>query len=155
RRALGVMEGYLDDHFGVLGERQRLLITQNALYNLGALLSCQEEAGRPAAERYQAVLSWKGRVAAHGALDRLALDHPQLRGDLDRLRAARERLARLTLRTPASAVQAAWLKQVQALTEEKERLEAALSRRSAAFRRLGARLTEGQLRRLLPADAAL
>jgi CHAT domain-containing protein/tetratricopeptide (TPR) repeat protein len=155
RQALGVMEGYLDDNFDLLGERQRLQITHNVLYNLGALLSFQEEAGRPASERYRAVLSWKGRVAALGALDRLAAEHPQLRGDLDRLRATRARLARLTLRTPAPAGQAAWLKQVQALTEQKERLEADLSRHSASFRRLGRRLTPGQVSRLIPPEAAL
>jgi CHAT domain-containing protein len=155
QQALGVLEGYLDDNFDLLGERHRLQITQNALHNLGFLLSCQEQAGQPSAERYRAVLSWKGRVAARGALDRLAADHPQLRGDLEALRAARARLGRLTLRTPDPAGQAAWLKQVQALTEQKERLEAELSRRSAAFRRLGRRLTPGQLSQLLPADLAL
>src|SRR5262249_27723183 len=122
----------------LLGERQRNQLLQDVLNKLGLLLSLQQDAGLPARDRYAAVLSWKGRVAARGVLDRLLPDEPDLKADVEKLQAARARLARLArlaLRTPPPAQQAAWLKQVQALTEQKEALEAVLSRNSSAFRK--------------------
>jgi CHAT domain-containing protein/tetratricopeptide (TPR) repeat protein len=154
--ALEVLGHRLDDDFDLLGERQRNQALQNVLHNLGVLLSVQEQAGAPAAERYPAVLAWKGRVAIHSSLDRLALDVPKLKQPLDRLQAARARLARLALQTPAPARQAAWLRDVRELTEEKEALEADLARRSAEFRaRLELRkLNADQLARELPEGRA-
>jgi CHAT domain-containing protein/tetratricopeptide (TPR) repeat protein len=154
--ALAVLGHRLDDDFDLLGERQRNQALQNVLYRLGFLLSVQEQAGTPAAEHYRAVLAWKGRVATHSALDRLMLDQPEFKEPLGRLQAARARLARLALQTPAPARQAAWLRDVRNLTEEKEALEADLARRSSEFRgRLELRkLTAGQLARELPEGVA-
>jgi CHAT domain-containing protein len=71
-----------------------------------------------------------------------------------RLRDLRGRLARLALLTPQPEEHAAWLKQVQALTEERDRLEADLARRSSDLRRdkERQRLSAGQLSRELPKD---
>jgi CHAT domain-containing protein len=156
QEALRALEGYLDDGFGLLGDRQRNQILQNVLHNLGLLLSLQEEAERPAAERYAAVLSWKGRVASWGTLDRLALNQPALKETVEQLQEARARLARFALQTPTPAQQAAWLREVQALTEHKERLEAELARRSSEFRKQNERrsLTPEQLAKELPGNVA-
>jgi CHAT domain-containing protein/tetratricopeptide (TPR) repeat protein len=154
--ALEVLGRRLDDAFDLLGARQRNQALQNVLHNLGGLLSFQEQAGVPAVERYAAVLAWKGRVATHSALDRLALDLHELKEPLDKLQAARARLARLALQTPALARQATWLRDVRDLTAEKEALEADLAKRSSEFRaRLELRkLTAGQLAKELPEGVA-
>jgi CHAT domain-containing protein len=153
--ALGVLESYLDDSFDHLGPQQRNQLLQSVLFNLSVLLTFQDEAGLPPAQRYAPVLSWKGRVAARGSLDRLARERPELRATVGELQSVRGRLVRLGLRTPAPAQQGAWLKELRGLTEAKERLEAALSRRSAAFRQVGQPLTAAELSREMPAGAAL
>ena len=82
-----MLDSFLENSFDSLGELQRIQLTATVLHNLGFLLSLQEQAGRPAAERYSSVLAWKGRVAQRGGLDRLLLTHPQLKEPLLRLRA--------------------------------------------------------------------
>jgi CHAT domain-containing protein/tetratricopeptide (TPR) repeat protein len=133
--ALGVLDSFLEDGFDSLGERHRLQLTAHVLNNLGFLLSLQEQTKRSAAERYSFVLSWKGRVAQRGGLDWLLLDHPSLKEPLLRLRDLRGRLARVALLTPQPKEHASWLKQLQRLTDERDRLEADLARRSSDLRR--------------------
>jgi CHAT domain-containing protein/tetratricopeptide (TPR) repeat protein len=156
REGLGVLDSFLEDSFDSLGELPRLQITAHMLHHLGVLLSLQEQARRPAAERYPFVLSWKGRVAQRGGLDRLLLAHPRLKGPVLRLRELRGRLARLALLTPQPKEHATWLKQVQTLTEERDRLEAHLARRSSDLRRdqERRRLSPEQLSRELPHGVA-
>jgi CHAT domain-containing protein/tetratricopeptide (TPR) repeat protein len=157
RAALAAREEYLDEGFDHLGPHQRTQFLQDALSSLGVFLTVQEASGTPGSECYAAVLSWKGRVAARGSLDRLARAHPPLHEPLRQLQSVRGRLVQLGLRTPPAHQQATWLKQLRELTQEKEVLEGELSRRSAAFRQLGQRqhLTPAQLSREVPADAAL
>jgi CHAT domain-containing protein/tetratricopeptide (TPR) repeat protein len=156
REALGVLDAFLENSFDSLGELHRLQLTANVLHNLGSLLSLQEQGKRPAAERYSFVLSWKGRVAQRGSLDRLLLDHPQLKEPVLRLRDLRARLARLALLTPRPEQHATWLKQLQRLTEERDRLEARLARRSSDLpqKMKPQRLSPEQLSRELPQGAA-
>jgi CHAT domain-containing protein/tetratricopeptide (TPR) repeat protein len=156
RQALGVLDAFLEDSFDSLGEQHRLQFTANVLHNLGVLLSVQEQSRRPAAERYSSVLAWKGRVAQWGGRDRLLLDHPGLKEPLLRLQGLRGRLARLALLTPQPKQHASWLKQVQRLTDERDRLEADLSRRSSDLRqdKERGRLSPEQLSRELPQDIA-
>jgi CHAT domain-containing protein len=150
--ALEAVEGYLDDGFDQLGERQRNQLLQNALHQLERLLSFQNEKALPMAERYKAALRWKGRVSYHWQLDRLALEEPKLASNVEKLRSARSRLAALALQTPAPAQQADWLRTVRGLTDTKEALEADLARRSTAFRAHRGRLalTPEQLATALP-----
>jgi CHAT domain-containing protein len=156
REASGVFDSFLENNFESLGELHRLQITASVLYNLSFLLSLHEQGKRPAAERYSRVLSWKGRVARRGGLDRLLLDHPRLKEPLLRLRDLRAQLARLALLTPQPERHASWLKQVQRLSEERDRLEADLARRSSQLRRDKERqhLSPQQLSRALPQDVA-
>jgi CHAT domain-containing protein/tetratricopeptide (TPR) repeat protein len=156
REALRVLDSFLEDSFDSLGELQRLQFTANALHHLDFLLSLQEQTRRPAAERYSPVLAWKGRVAQRGGLDRLLLTHPQLKEPLLRLRELRGRLARVALLTPQPKEHAAWLKQLQALTEERDRLEADLARRSSDLpeKMKRQRLSAEQLSQELPQAVA-
>jgi tetratricopeptide (TPR) repeat protein len=156
REAMGVLDSFLEDGFDSLGELRRLQLTANVLHHLGFLLSLQEQSRRPAAERYSSVLSWKGRVAQRGSLDRLLLAHPRLKEPVLRLRDLRGRLARLALLTPPAKEHAGWLKQVQTLTDERDRLEADLARRSSDLRqdRERQRLSPERLSRELPGGVA-
>jgi CHAT domain-containing protein/tetratricopeptide (TPR) repeat protein len=156
REAMGVLDSFLEDSFDSLGELQRIQLTATVLHSLGVLLSLQEQTRRPAAERYSWVLSWKGRVERRGSLDRLFLDHPQLKEPVLRLQELRGRLARLALLTPQPNQHASWLKQVQRLTDERDRLEADLARRSSQLRREKERrrLSPQQLSRELPQGVA-
>jgi CHAT domain-containing protein/tetratricopeptide (TPR) repeat protein len=153
---LGVLDSFLEDGFDSLGERHRLQLTAHVLHNLGFLLSLQQQGRRPAAERYSWVLSWKGRVAQRGGLDRLLLADPRLKDSLLRLRDLRGRLARLALLTPAPKEHASWLKQLQRLSDERDRLEADLARRSSHLpeKMKQQRLSAEQLSRDLPKDVA-
>jgi CHAT domain-containing protein/tetratricopeptide (TPR) repeat protein len=156
REALGVLDSFLENSFDTLGDLHRLQLTATVLRHLGFLLSLQEQSKRPAAERYSWVLAWKGRVAERGGLDRLRLTHPQLKEPLLRLRDLRARLARVALLTPQPKQHASWLKQVQRLTEERDRLEADLARRSSDLRqdKERQRLSPEQLSKELPQDVA-
>jgi CHAT domain-containing protein len=156
REAMGVLDSFLEDSFDSLGELRRLQLTAHGLYHLGVLLSVQEQSKRPAAERYSAVLPWKGRVTQRGGLDRLLLEHPELKEPLLRLQGVRGRLARVALLTPPPKLHASWLKQVQTLTDERDRLEADLARRSSDLpqKMKRRRLSPEQLSKELPGDVA-
>ena len=154
---LQALDGYLEDSFDHLSDLQRTQIILNVLKHLAFHLWLQEQTGQPGAmRRYPAVLNWKGCVGARGNLDRLLRDHPELQEPGERLHALRGRLTRLWMQTPGPKQHAAWLKRLQALADEKVRLEADLARRSADIRlheqRL--RLTSTQLSKELPADVA-
>jgi tetratricopeptide (TPR) repeat protein len=161
RQAVAVLDEYLQDSFDHLGEHQRIGLMYYGLYQLGLLLTLLEEAGHGAPERYAPVLAWKGRGAAHGKLDvllrdRLVRDDPESGKLLKELQSVRGHLAVLGLQTPPPSRQAAWLKQLTALTDQKQRLEADLSRRFAPFRQLLEQpsLTAEQLSKEIPAGVA-
>jgi CHAT domain-containing protein/tetratricopeptide (TPR) repeat protein len=155
REAMGVLDSFLEDNFDSLGELHRIQLTASVLHNLGFLLSVQEQTRQPAVERYSFVLAWKGRVAQRGGLDRLLLTHPQLKAPLRRLRDLRRRLARALL-TPQPNQHSSWLKQIQVLSDERDRLEADLARRSSDLRqdKERRRLSPQQLSQELPNDVA-
>jgi CHAT domain-containing protein/tetratricopeptide (TPR) repeat protein len=156
REAMGVLDSFLENNFDSLGELHRLQLIANVLRHLGVLLSLQEQGRRPAAERYSWVLAWKCRVAQRGRLDRLLLEHPQLKEPLLRLRGVRGRLARVALLTPQPKEHASWLKQLQRLTDERDRLEAGLARRSSDLpqKMNQQRLSPERLSRELPEGVA-
>jgi CHAT domain-containing protein/tetratricopeptide (TPR) repeat protein len=156
REALAVLDGFLENGFDSLGETQRLQLTAHVLHNLGVLLSLQQQLKRPAPECYSAVLRWKGRVAQRGRLDRLRLAHPQLKEPVQELQGLLGRLARVGLLTPEPKRHESWLKQLQALSEERDRLEADLAQRSSLLPRDKERrlLSPEQLSQALPHGVA-
>jgi CHAT domain-containing protein len=102
-------------------------------------------------------LTWKGAVLSRQRRLRLQRSQPQLASDFAQLDRVASRLAALTLAVPDPKQQAAFRRQIEELTEEKERLESDLSRQSAAFRheRELERLTPARLQATLPPDAVL
>jgi tetratricopeptide (TPR) repeat protein len=147
-------------------EREQLAMARSLRHHLDSWLSMPADA-RTAAERtYGHVLVWKGAVFVQqqqrhqfAHLARQSKDPEVVRlasqlQDTSRLLAA---LALAPEPNPAPEARAFRFAQLARLTEEKERLEAELSRRSAAFRRLQARqqVSPATLRQVLPAGVAL
>ena len=111
---------------------------------------------------YAAALRWKGAVLLRQRQQRLGRDlleeqSPDARKLYTDLQGVSRRLAALALADAAPGKADERNKELTALTDEKERLERELAGRSAAFRkqRETARLTPEQLRKSLPAGAAL
>jgi CHAT domain-containing protein len=109
----------------------------------------------PAAELYEQVLSWKGALAARRAEERLALDQPDLRPLLRRLRQARAGLARLAAAPPTPAGVKHWRQRFDELEKEKEDLQVQLADASAEYRKLRRQPTAAQVAKALPAGTAL
>jgi CHAT domain-containing protein len=105
-----------------------------------------------------AILQRKGRVldAMSGSLDalrqRMNADDQKV---LDELNATTAQLARLSLNGPGKMPPSDYRKQISALEERKENLEAEASRRSAEFRSQSQPVTLAAVQGAIPSDAAL
>jgi CHAT domain-containing protein len=156
-RALAITRDNLDLAAAIQSERQQLAMTEDLRQVLDDCLSLDAEGKRPAERLYEQTLIWKGAVSLRQRNQRLARRHPELAKDFAELDRAASRLAALALSAPDPKRLDAHRRQMQELTEDKERQEARLARRSADFRREKERrrLTLAQLQAALPADAAL
>src|SRR5262249_39605557 len=104
--------------------------------SLDAYLSFAHDAGPPAPSLYEAVLGWKGALAARAAEECLARDRPELRPRVEQLRLARAGLARPASQSPASpTAQADWRQRFRRLESEKEKLEVQLAQESEPYLR--------------------
>jgi CHAT domain-containing protein/tetratricopeptide (TPR) repeat protein len=143
RIGLAPWTALLANTFTGQSHRARLVLVQHYKHFLDGYLTTVAGTDEPAASLYEAVLLWKGAVAARQAEERLAHDRPELQPLLAQLRLARAGLARLVnLRPGSKEEQAAWRQRFDRLEKEREDLEARLARRSAAF------LREQKLRRV-------
>jgi CHAT domain-containing protein len=158
QRALRSQQVFLDQTFAAQSDRQRLDLLQRRKSTLNAYLSLAADGAVPAGPAYEAVLAWKGALAARQAEERLARDRPALQPLATALRQARAGLAKVALGPPASPqLQANWLKRFDDLEARKERLEADLARQSDAYRRSRElrHATAVQVARALPQGGAL
>jgi CHAT domain-containing protein/Tfp pilus assembly protein PilF len=146
--SLAVQYAYVDNASAQLAERERIRLLQKQRYCLDRYLSISLTEGPDPADLYRKVLDWKGAAGAAQDEVRLVRDQPDLRPILERLAGVRARLARLAFATPDEAHRANWQRQLDALRQEKENLEAELARQSAALRR------ERQVRRWGPEELA-
>jgi CHAT domain-containing protein/tetratricopeptide (TPR) repeat protein len=136
QQALALRRALFDRNFRAQSSRARFNFLGQHRFSLDAYLSCAGDAGAPAAPLYEAVLAWKGVLAARQAEERLARDRPELRPGLEQLRLARASLARLANLLPASAQeQASWRERFRRLEAEKEKLEVQLAQQSAPYLR--------------------
>ena len=138
-------------------ERQQLAMARSLREYLDAYLSLAPRADIPGDPAYRPLLRWKGAVRARQQTHGLDSTDPDIASLVAQRRSASSKLAKLAFAVPPVQQQAAWRRQLEELSREKERLEAELSRRSAAFRRqqeLQA-LTPEQLRKALPPGTAL
>jgi hypothetical protein len=131
----GIYDHVLGNTFGAGSERQRKASTQTPVVYLHEILTLISEhfAGRPDAERaaFDMILRRKGIVAEALAVQRdtiLGGRHPDLMPQLQALTAQRAEIARLLLDVPDTADMGAYKRHLDALEENRERLEADLAR---------------------------
>lgn len=155
---LAYCEQYLNEVFAVQSERERIGTLRQFRARLDLYLFAARQAadGPPTAELYNHVLAWKDAADPRNELD-VARRDPALKDLVGRLATARMRLAEIAYRPPPPEAQAEWVKQMQALRDEKETLEGELARRSGAYRRLKERgaLDAAKVAAALPPGVAL
>jgi tetratricopeptide (TPR) repeat protein len=117
-----------------VGERTRLALLGELRGALGLQLSLAQGNGGQSNAIFGYVLDWKGAATTRADDERLVHDRPELRTTLDELRGIRGRLARMSLTVSPTGRPDAWRAEFEKLRDRKEKLEADLSRRSAAFR---------------------
>ena len=157
RQALAIYENLMQATFAAQSQRQRLIFVQELRGTLDAYLSLLVESDRPAEIGYRHLLRWKGAVALRQSEERLAWQRPKLKPLLDRLTQTRTRLGTLYYTVPKPAQQETWRAQIDALTQEQEKLEVQLAQQADAFRQnqQRAELEPQQVRDTLPPATAL
>jgi CHAT domain-containing protein/Tfp pilus assembly protein PilF len=141
-------DSFIRDTSAAVGERQRLRFLATTRSTLDAFVSLSLAEKSLPVDIYRGVLAWKGAVEAGQAEQREAWDQLELRPIVAQLAQVRARLAHLAFTTPDASGQAPWRRQLDALREQKENVEADLAQRSAAFRQ------QQQAQRLGPAEVA-
>ena len=155
--ALGIVRANLDLAACAQSERQQLAMSRSLSNVLDLYLSPNAETPRSNELVYAQVFTWKGAVQARQGYMRLGRQQPELAPDFEHLRSVSSRLATLAFATPDLKKLAAYRRQMEELTLEKERLEGELSAKSALFRQQQAqvRRTPAQLQEALPAGTVL
>jgi CHAT domain-containing protein len=144
-QALAIRQALLDRTFTVQSSRERLNFLGQYRTSLDYYLNYAHGAGTPAIPLYEAVLGWKGALAARQTEERLARNRPELRPQVEQLRLARAGLARLASQAPATpAAQADWRQRFRRLEAEKEKLEVQLAQQSEPY------LRSQELRKVTP-----
>ena len=152
---LEITSRHVEAAAAALSERQQLAMNQMFRYRLDAFVQFLLARGGRDREAFAAVLGWKGATLVRQRAMRLAADEPELAPLFADLQRVARLWAALATGTPPLDQQDRWRERVATLEAEKERLEAELSRRSAAYRQATEKLTVDQLLKDLPADAAL
>jgi CHAT domain-containing protein/tetratricopeptide (TPR) repeat protein len=161
-QALDITRGSLEQAADSQSERQQLAMSRTLRYQLDSYLSLTARA-EAAASAYREVLAWKGAVLARQrrlrSLVRLArqANDPEIPRLLEQRQQVAALLAVQALATPDPGQAEAWRKQVDHLTEKKDRLEGELARHSAVYRRQRDQERRGpeQIAAVMPRQAAL
>ena len=110
----------------------RLVYLQNESVYLNYYLSFGQETKLDAENLYAPVLVWKGLLGKHRADLWVCRDHPEIGMSVEELQTVRNRLAFLSLqKSPKNKEQ--WQKDINRLSEEKNRLEKEIADLSTAF----------------------
>ena len=145
----------LDATAAVQSERQQLAMGQGLRHQLDAYVSFGLNNGRFARNVFQEELRWKGATLVRQRGMRLAVEDPAVAALFDGLQVVVRQLAQSSRVVPdKSEALAEWRSRLTELTAEKERLERALSAKSAALRN-AAGVTLDDLLAALPSDAVL
>jgi tetratricopeptide (TPR) repeat protein/CHAT domain-containing protein len=153
-QALAVEQAHLHDAFSALSDRQRRLALAQGESSLSSFLSVAVGL-LPPPELYGWVARSKGALASRSAEERLARDEGDLQPLLLELRGVRAGLARLAGQVPPAAGVAAWRSRFDEMEGRKERLQAQLARKSAAFASLRKKPSARRIGEALPARTAL
>jgi len=155
QQALPIAREHRENSALVQSERQQRAMLATTRPYLDNYLGFVQHARFVAAPVYREVLAWKGATLARQRAMRAVAGEPELAPLFAELQAVASRLSTLALATPKREQRAVWQRQLDELTREKERLEAELSNRSAAFRQARTEVTLEALQQSLPAEAAL
>jgi CHAT domain-containing protein/tetratricopeptide (TPR) repeat protein len=156
RQALETSRANLELAAAAQSQHQQLAMLRDLRCRLDDYLSLASDVQQPVADQYQEVLAWKGAVARRQRRQRLARKESRLAADFAELDRVSCRLAALALGA-GDPKDTQRRRRIQALSEQKERLEGELARKSTAFRHEKdlPHLGPAQLQAALPADAVL
>jgi len=154
-QALEILRANLNLTFTVLSERQQLEMTRDAQGVLFAYLSSVLHLGQDAEPGYAHVLAWKGAVTLQQQRARQIADASKDDPMLKKLQETARRLATLALIRPTAEQRKSWQREIDELSQEKERLEGQLAERSGKIVKSYSAVTPQQLRDALPEDVAL
>jgi len=155
REAVEITLDSLELTADVQSQRQQVAMGESLRYHLDNYLSlaAQEPQFQPSA--YAALLRWKGSVWQRQQRGRLLIDEPALKPGFAELRDVSSKLSTLILRNPDPRQLDAWRRQLDELTDQREKLQRDLSLASAAFRQASTPVTPDQLRASLPVGTML
>lgn len=155
RRALDAVQSQCDANAAMQPERQQLAVAQQMRYALDMYLSLPADRV-PADEVYRHLLVWKGAIQARQVRDlhQRGSNAAPLAAELQNVCT---QLTSLSLKLPEAAGRDAWLKQIGALKERRENLEADLAYLSRDYRaqQAAAAVTPEQVQAALPPGTAL
>ena len=155
RQAVTIIRRHLEATATIESERQQLAMLQAERFYLDGYLDWAVRSGSAANEVYQEMLAWKGIVFRRERLARASQQTPELAAVFQELQRVAAQLAKQAWATPDPQHEAQWRENLARLTAEKERLEAELSARSAAFRQARKPVTVAELQQALPEDVVL
>ena len=155
RQAVVNRRRQLEATAAVQSERQQLAGLHSVRLCLDNYLALTAGDERFSASACQQMLAWKGIVFRRQRLARAGEQTPELAALFRQLQHVAGQLAQQAWATPNPEQAAHWRENVERLSTEKERLEADLSSRSAAYRQARKQVTPEELQQALPKDAVL
>ncbi|MCA9125281.1 MAG: CHAT domain-containing protein, partial [Planctomycetales bacterium] len=155
-RAAAMSRMQLENSALIQSERQQLAMGLMVRYQLDNYISLSLASEDYAGPLFGEVLAWKGATLVRQRGMRLAASDPRIADRFLQLQQVARQLGALAQTVPVQLdQQESWRERVRELTNQKERLEAELSRKSAAFRAAEQEITFAQLLSALPKDAVL
>ncbi len=133
RQALSISRVSLDSSALILAERQQLAMSQAIRYQLDGYISLALESGQFHVSAAREILRWKGATLVRQRAMRMAAEDPSIAEQFNELQQVARQLVSLSRVVPAVNPKA-WRQRIDSLTDQKEKLEAQISRASSTFR---------------------
>lgn len=153
-RSLRTSMEHLEKTSVVLSERQQLAMNQMLRNSLDRYVSLALDSDKYHAAAARYCLLWKGATLVRQRAMRLAGDQPSIAVRFQKLQQVTRQLAALSRAIPGQGLDQ-WKLKITNLTNQKEQMEAELSRESAEFRSAMQRVTFEQIQQAIPKDGAL
>jgi CHAT domain-containing protein/Tfp pilus assembly protein PilF len=154
-RALRIQRQSLNSTASVLSERQQLAMSESLRSYLDTYLTVLLRLKGHEQEAAEAVFAWKGSTMMRQRAARLVSSEPELKPLFNQLQSVTRRWSAQVYATVEPAKAESHRKELEALSQEKERLEAELSQKSEVFRAATRPLSLAEAQALLPGDAAV
>jgi CHAT domain-containing protein len=155
REAVEITLGNLELTADVQSRRQQMRMGEFLRHRLDSYLSLATNESKFQRDAYAALLRWKGSVWQRQVRQQSLMDQPSLQPRVEALQSVSSKLSTLIFRVPDPKQQAAWRRQLDELTDQREKLERDLSLASVAFRQASTPVTPEQLRACLPEGTVL